>query len=99
MGNNIQERIDKLSYQYNSNGNNKKRYLVPTLKSNSHNYSSNQKIKKVCRENEVIHFLQLFYPNEQSRCYNYIKQNQDLEDYLFYTFLHNKKYISSFPSL
>ncbi len=95
MGNNIQEKINKLSYQYIIN--NKRRYLVPKLKSNSHNYSSNNKIKKVCPENEVSHFLQLFYTNEQSRLYNYIKNNQNLDDYLFSIFLNNtKNYISSF---
>jgi hypothetical protein len=94
MGNNIQEKINKLSYQYL--GNVQQRYLVPKLKSNSHNYSSN-KIKKVCPENQVSHFLQLFYPNEQSRLYNYIKNNQNVEDYLFAIFLNNtKNYISSF---
>lgn len=99
MGNNIQEKINKLSYQYISNANNKRRYLVPKLKSNSHNYNS--KMKKVCPENQVRHFLELFYPTEQSRLYDYIKNNQDLKDYLFYIFLNNtianvKNYIHSF---
>lgn len=94
---NIQEKINKLSYQYISNANNKRRYLVPKLKSNSHNYSSNNKMKKVCHENQVSHFLELFYPTEQMRLYTYIKNNQDLKDYLFYIFLNNtKNYIHSF---
>ncbi len=96
-GNNIQEKINKLSYHYISNANNKRRYLVPKLKSNSHNYSSNSKMKKVCPENQVSHFLELFYPTERTRLYTYIKNNQDLKDYLFYIFLNNtKNYIHSF---
>lgn len=96
--NSVQEKINKLCYQYSNEvrGNIKKRYLVPKLKSNSHNYSSN-KIKKMCIENQVSHFLQLFYPNERSRLYNYIQNNNHLHDYLFSIFLNNtKNYISSF---
>ena len=50
-------------------------------------------MKKVCPENQISHFLELFYPTERTRLYDYIKKNQDLKDYLFYIFLrfYNKK--------